>query len=547
MKNARTGLLQSLMTILKKELKTKEPTRSRSSSGRQYNRREFINQTAKGTVGISLALSFPTLLSSCVDTRSGKGDLLDIAILGGGIAGLNCANYLLSSGLNFKVFEANKRVGGRILTHYNDALEVGVFPEFGGDFIDTNHEDMLNLAKEFNLELLDLEAEREAKNLEMDLYFFEGKKRTEAEIIQEFKKVSQRIADDIASLGDDYDTPEAKALDNMPLSKYINSLQCANWLKELLVAAFIAEYGLDCEDQSTINMLDMLDTDVSDGFKVFGDSDERYRIKGGNSKIIEGLEKKIGKDKIALNYEVKKIVEHDDGTYTISFTNDEEIQARSIVCTIPFTILRKLELDLKNMPTEKRNCIDELGYGMNTKVLLAYEGTPWTEGTHKSMGYLFHKEIVNGWDSSYNKKEGNTKGVYVAYFGGAYSVELNEQSSKHPLAPPTHVWKTELPQDRIDHFVNQLDEVFVGSKEKFLGKHVFVNWIDFPYTRASYTCYKVGQWTSISGWEMEPVGHFFFAGEHCSVDFQGFMNGAAETGRRVASMVLEAVKQGANS
>ncbi|RYE27208.1 MAG: FAD-dependent oxidoreductase, partial [Sphingobacteriaceae bacterium] len=54
----------------------------------------------------------------------------------------------------------------------------------------------------------------------------------------------------------------------------------------------------------------------------------------------------------------------------------------------------------------------------------------------------------------------------------------------------------------------------------------------------SYACYKVGQYTTIRGAEQKPVGNLYFAGEHCSLDFQGFMNGAAETGRLAAEEIM---------
>lgn len=156
------------------------------------------------------------------------------------------------------------------------------------------------------------------------------------------------------------------------------------------------------------------------------------------------------------------------------------------------------------------------------------------------MGYLFTNNMTNGWDGSVNKTENNTNGAYVAYFGGEYSQKLCNDSTQSPLAPATHVWRTELPKEKVLGYVEELDKIFINSKAHFTGHHVFVNWIDYPYVKASYSCYKVGQWSSIAGLEMEPVGNFFFAGEHCSELFQGFMNGAAETGRRVAEMLVEA-------
>lgn len=547
MRKPKNNILSQLLNSLNKEVQEFKNTNQEVSSENLYNRRKFITQTTKGALGVSLALSLPTFITSCNNGKSNADNILDIAILGGGIAGLNCANHLLNSKMNFKIFEAQKRVGGRILTHYNDSLGIGVFPEFGGDFIDSNHEDMLNLAKEFELELLDLEKEQKSKKLKKDIYYFDNRKIEENEVIAEFKKIAEKISLDKESLGEEYDTNEAVELDNMPLSEYIQSLGCKQWLKDLFTAAFVAEFGLDCSLQSTLNFLDMIDTDTSNGFKIFGESDERYRIKGGNSKIIEGLEKKIGADKIEKDSEVIEINENADGSYSILFKDGKDIKAKSIVCTIPFTILRKIKLNLKNVSTDKRKCIDELGYGMNTKLVLGYNGSPWSNSQNKAMGYLFHKDIVNGWDSSYNKTENNNNGAYVCYFGGSLSENLNTQSFKNKFAPSSHVWKTELPQNEINNFVKELNKIFIDSKENFLDKHVFVNWIDFPFTRGSYSCYKFGQWSSIAGLEIEPIGNFFFAGEHCSEDFQGYMNGGAETGRRVAETILQSIKSDSKS
>jgi monoamine oxidase len=510
----------------------------------RYNRRTFIQQSTKGAIGVGVALSLPAMLISCKqETRPPQGveqdPVLDVAILGGGMAGLNCANHLLGSGLTFKVYEGSKRVGGRILTHYMDSMQLGIFPEFGGDFIDSDHEDMIKLAKEFNLDLVDQIAEQEANQWVKDIYFFDNRKISEKEIIREFKKIAPKIAKDRDALGENYDTPEASRMDKMSLSEYLDSLKCKEWMKELLDAAFVAEFGLDCSEQSAINMLDLIITDTSEGFKVFGTSDERYRIKGGNSQITNKLAEKIGEDNILKNYKVTEISEGDNGMYTIVFENGEKVEAKVIVCTIPFTILREIKLSLKGMTPEKRKCIDELGYGINTKLVLGYEGQPWRSKENNAMGYLFTKDMTNGWDASLNRTENNENGAYVAFFGGKFSQSLCDESSRNPMSPPEHVWRTMLPEKRVNGFVDDLDKIFIRSKKKFKGKHVFVNWIEYPFVKASYACYKTGQWTTIAGHEAKPVGNFYFAGEHCSNNFQGFMNGAAESGRETAIQLIE--------
>jgi monoamine oxidase len=65
-----------------------------------------------------------------------------------------------------------------------------------------------------------------------------------------------------------------------------------------------------------------------------------------------------------------------------------------------------------------------------------------------------------------------------------------------------------------------------------------MHWPTHPWTRGSYACYAPGQWTALRGVEAESAGRVYFAGEHCSLNAQGFMEGACETGLAAARQVL---------
>jgi monoamine oxidase len=52
---------------------------------------------------------------------------------------------------------------------------------------------------------------------------------------------------------------------------------------------------------------------------------------------------------------------------------------------------------------------------------------------------------------------------------------------------------------------------------------------------------EVGQYTSFSGYEGAAQGAIHFAGEHCSVNFQGYMEGGASEGARAALEVYHAL------
>ena len=59
--------------------------------------------------------------------------------------------------------------------------------------------------------------------------------------------------------------------------------------------------------------------------------------------------------------------------------------------------------------------------------------------------------------------------------------------------------------------------------------------------RGAYSYWRPGQYTSIAGYEGVAEGGAHFAGEHTAYDYQGFMNGAVESGERAASEVAAAV------
>src|SRR5690606_9736247 len=78
-----------------------------------------------------------------------------------------------------------------------------------------------------------------------------------------------------------------------------------------------------------------------------------------------------------------------------------------------------------------------------------------------------------------------------------------------------------------------------GTADKYVaGSAIRQHWPSYEHTKGSYGCYKVGQW-GFWGTEGAREGNQHFCGEHCSEDFQGYMEGGAETGALVAAEVLD--------
>lgn len=543
MNKAKTPLLRKLLknlnqaSFLNKHPENDEDAISELYNRHLYSRRKFIFDSAKAVALIGLTSSIPFI--SCKNktdrpvsipgTTSKKQPV--IAIIGGGIAGLNCAYQLKKKNIIAQVYEADKKTGGRINSR-KDLFGDGLVTEFGGEFIDTDNKDMLDLVKEFNLELYDTHKDINENKLEREIYYFKNQVRSEKDVIREFRRIIKKIESDKTNCGD-YTNDFAVKLDNQTLEQYITELHCENWFKDLLKYAYTAEFGLDTGSQSALNFVDMVGVDTTNGFKIFGDSDERFKIKGGNAIITEKLFEQV-KDQISTGMKLTSIRNESSG-YVLGFEGAKEIKADYIVIAIPFTMLRQVDLKLNDISQDKLKCIKELGYGQNNKLILGMKNRFWREKPYHSSGYVFHPEVQNGWDSSQMQTSNSGGGSYTIFLGGEASARMARAAKDQNL-------KDSVPQIYSERYLNHLNRVYKGIKNSYTGINKAALWSNNPFINASYATYKTGQWTSVSGKEIEPVGNVFFAGEHCSSQFQGYMNGAAETGRVAAENILVKIK-----
>ncbi len=481
-----------------------------------YSRRNFLKQSAK----VGLAFGAASLLPEFAFATPPN---VRIAIIGGGIAGLTAAHYLKKAGIqSFTIYEADKRLGGRILTK-KDVINKNLRTEIGGEYIDSYHKDMFKLVKEYNLSMID--TFKEPLPLKKDAFFFDGKNIELQQIIKEFQGIAQKIRTDKASLDEDLANMESQKLDNTSLDEYLQGLEASSWFTKLLDTAYLAEYGLATGEQSCLNFINMIDTETQNAFNVFGISDERYKIKGGNSFLIEAMAKTMDS---FVQTEMQLTAVYSVGKkFLMTFNERQNIEADIVIMTLPFTVLRGIPIQIEGMTAEKRQCIMELGYGTNAKVMMGFNKRLWR--TQGYQGYLFNEAIHNGWDNGLfqNSSQNNAlEGGYTIFLGGSDGLEVQRG----------------FEQDSEKKYLTELNAVFPGINKEYNGRIVLGDWPQSPFVKGSYACYKVGQWTTISGLEGEQVGNMYFAGEHCSDESQGYMNGGAETGRIAAQDIIKLLK-----
>jgi monoamine oxidase len=472
------------------------------------SRRNFIKTASI----ISASTFLTTNLTSCVSRKGIK-----IAIIGGGIAGLNAAHQLKKAGFNPTIYEAAKRTGGRIMSA-TGLLADGITTELGGEFIDSSHKDMLDLCKEFNLGLLDMQASEEVKlGLIQHDYFFDNHRINDKSIIEAIKPFVNTIKKDAAIVAKgNFKNPALIALDRLSLDEYLQKIGISGWLYELLRISYTAEMGLESDIQSCLAFLSLLDTDSKNSFEIYGTSDERYKVIGGNQKVVDALAKTL-EENIETGYQLAALTEK-GMEYELVFQNGKQIFADFVIMTIPFSVLREVKMNV-DMSPKKEKCIKELSYGTNSKMFLGMKSRFWREQGFS--GYVLSNLIHNGWDSSQMQNDNKGAGGYSIFTGGEMGKNLNNNS--------------------VDGFVDNLNIIYPGFKEQFNGKKGVFNWGNAPLAKGSYACMTVGQQTAFGGVEAEPINSILFAGEHCSKTSQGYMNGGAETGRMAAEELMKRV------
>ena len=458
-----------------------------------------------------------------------------IAIVGGGVAGLTAAYRLQEAGAKPVLFEASSRLGGRMLTVYD--FYKGMFCELGGIFVDTGHEDLRTLATELGVEMQKLAGERETEG--EDLYFFRGTFHTPNDMIDAAKQtgafapIAEKIAADAEKLTDKDEnwTEYAHELDQKSLKAYLDELRgkAEDWALDLIDVAYVGEYGLETEDQSCLNLVDFIATEMDQPFRIFGESDEAFRIKGGSLALIKALSTALeGKADMRLGHALTALGTK-EAKIELTFAGPDGASIESfdaVILTVPFTKLRDVKgLESLDLGEEKLKCIQELGYGTNAKVINGTTSRVWrgdASGLPAPSNGAFYSDVgfQTLWEES--RAQPGEAGIITNFLGG--KAGLAEENAA------LETFRSGLAK-MSPKMAESLDKPAVAS----------FFWARYPFALGSYASAKPGQYTTLVELGAEPAldGKLQFAGEHTSVDFLGYMNGGVESGNRAAAALIE--------
>ena len=440
-----------------------------------------------------------------------NGSLRGVSVLvaGAGLAGLSAARDLVGHGADVTVVEARDRLGGRVWT-IRDGFTAGQHAEAGGDMIDESQTEIRTLAGELGLTLTRIlrggfgyvrrngpgRPHVMARHAEGGWDALAGRLEHLARL---YRLAEQR-----------WDSPIAADLARRSVAQWLDSVNADHELRATatgLRGFFLA----DPEELSVIAFVDQFaSADEPAGSALF-------RIVGGNDRLPAALGAALG-DRVQLNTELVAL-SHRGREVRASLKQRRsvaQITCDYAVLTLPATVLRRVPIT-PALPAQQHDAIARLKYGRATKTLLQFSTRFWRAvGRPRAFGSDLPFGAV--WDG--NEEQRGRPGILTLLAGGSASAATQAVVAK----------------DGIRGLATALDWLGASDASSLLHAQQVV-WEADPWARGGYAYFDPAFDPALRQWLTRPCGRLFFAGEHTSFRWQGYMNGAVESGRRAAAEI----------
>jgi monoamine oxidase len=423
-----------------------------------------------------------------------------VVVAGAGLAGLTAARYLERAGAEVTVIEARDRVGGRV--HTLRGFAHGQHAEAGADLIEAEQSHVFAAAAEFGLATVRI--------LRKGWGFYGsspgGRKKVRSQP-DTFERVGERLAPLVGmykAAGKRWDSAVARWLARQSVADWMT----ASHLDAGLAAGLRGLRGFFLAEPEDLSLLQLVDQFASD--EIPGEA-RVYRLRDGNDALPAALAASL-RGRVILGTAVTRIARRgsvlriglDDG-------RAQQVSADYVVMALPATTLRKVTFS-PALPEPQGRAIAALRYGPATRVLLQFERRFWNR-IGRPAGYGSDQPTGAVWDA--NEQQSGRAGILSLLAGGNAARDV----------------RTLIRGQGWPGLVRRLS--WLGRPSRLLDATT-IAWDRDPWVRGGYAVFDPTFDPALRPWLARPAGRIVFAGEHTSDHWQGYMNGAIETGKRAA-------------
>lgn len=452
-----------------------------------------------------------------MDTQSNIERQTDVVIVGAGLAGLSAARKLTEAGVSVFVLEARDRVGGRVCTR---PASDGTPLDLGAQWIGPTQHRIAAFAEAAGVTTFPTYVDG------LNIEYRNGQRTTYAGAIP--------MSDPVVTM----ETVEAMLELNLmahdvPLEAPWTAQRAAEWdaqtvaswmdahipsagVRSLMALAVQAVFSAEPRDLSLLYFLFYIHSggSLNELIGITRGAQEQ-RFHRGAQAIADYMAAALG-ERIVLNAPVHSIIQDAQG---VRVESDGVIAtARRAIIAIPPTLTGRLRYRPK-LPAHRDQLTQRVPMGTVIKIHCLYEMPFWREDGLSGQVASDSGVVRVCFD---NSPESGKPGVLLSFIEG----------------DDGRIWGRKNLDERRATVLECLVRYF-GDKAAAPFEYVEQNWADEEFTRGCYAGYMPpGVLTMYGDALRDPVGYLHWAGTETATEWNGYMEGAIQSGERAAAEVL---------
>jgi monoamine oxidase len=403
------------------------------------------------------------------------------------------------------IIDARERPGGRVWT-IRDGLRGGQHGELGGEFIDAEHKEIRALARELDVDLVRVLRSGFTHRFRcQDRGWCVSRTAPWDELRQSFAP----LIDKYKAAHKEADAPVVRRFANTSVRQWLRGQDAGETLHSManvLRGFFLA----DPDDLSVLQLVEQLAKGGSPA------QAEMYRIDGGNDRLVDALIESSPAT-LLLRHTLRRVSRTRSRT-TASVEDADgrmhEIDADAMVMALPASTLRDVVMT-PGVPERQWRAINTLRYGCATKVVVQTPVDLFSR--RRARAFATDSPLGAFWDGG--EEQGGGPSIVTFLAGGSASRQLARRAKAGADAVLS-------------------DLCWLGVGRGVSATVAAATWEDDPWARGGYAYDDPGFDPLLRKYLSRRAGPIVFAGEHTSETWQGYMNGAVESGFRAARELL---------
>ncbi len=465
----------------------------------------------------------------------------DIAIVGAGLAGLVTARRLGQAGVSSLIIEARPRVGGRLL---NEEIGEGKVVELGGQWVGPTQHRLAGLAAELGVgtfptydhgrHLIEMAGRR--------ISYLGAITDTRVGLVRDLMRVISPLAmadlemararlDRMARsvpLEQPWTAPNARRWDSQTFDSWIRRNTRTAGARSLFELATEAIWAAEPGDVSLLHVL--FYTHSGGGFNSLVGTDggaQQDRFHGGSQRIALLMAAELGEERLQLKAPVRRI-EYEEGKVIVyADAPDGEprglaVEARRAIVALPPTLAGRIAYS-PPLPALRDQLTQRMPQGAVIKTMAIYDRPFWREEGLSGQATSDAGPARVVFD---NSPPGGAPGVLLGFVEGRLARQ----------------WGARNADERREAILRGHVRLF-GGKAARPDQFIERIWADEEWSRGCYGCVMMpGGWTEYGRALREPIGPLHWAGAETATVWNGYMDGAVQSGERAAREVLAALQ-----